>query len=191
MQPYKTLAPLLMLVAGAAAGQNLVCPTASSASAASCETFHFHIQMYRQDTKQLVEVYGVNQFASQNACERARDVQMKLKLAIVHHIRRVQNQPQYEPDRFGPCHCDMTIEKSSPTLLTDVQRSVQVRLAEDIHLRVRDRLLESGLPTDSELVRSATAAFTTPTAQLGGPRIVPIPPTAAPPPVNPATDLKP
>jgi hypothetical protein len=190
MHPYKTLVPLVMLVAGVAAGQNLVCPTASSASGAPCETFHYHVQMYRPDTRQLVELYGLNQFASLSACERARDAQMKRNLAIVDHIRRAQNQPQYEPDRFGPCHCDMTIEKSSPNFLGELQRSSQVRVAEDIKLHVRDRLLDSGLASDSELVRSATAPPPAPPALLGGPRIIPIPPAGAAPPSINVSDLK-
>jgi hypothetical protein len=191
MHPYKTLVPLVMLVAGGAVAQNLVCPTASSASGAQCETFHYHVQLYRPDTKQLVELYGINQFASQSACERARDAQMKRNLSIVDHIRRAQNQPQYEPDRFGPCHCDMTIERSSPNVLGDPERSAQVRMAEDIRLRVRDRLLDSGLQSDSELVRSATAPASAPTALVGGPRIVPIPPSAAASSSMNASDLKP
>jgi hypothetical protein len=179
MHPYKTLFPLVVLVAAAATGQTLMCPNASSASGAPCETFHFHVQLYRPDTRQLVELYGINQFASQGACERARDAQMKRNLAIVDHIRRAKNEPQYEPDRFGSCHCDMTIEKTNPNFLGDLQRATQVRTAADIRLRVRERLLDSGLSSDSELVRAATAAPPSPAALLAGPRIAPMPPPAA------------
>jgi hypothetical protein len=134
--------------------------------------------MYRPETKGFVELYGVNQFASQSPCDRARDAQMARNLALVDHMKRVVNDQQYQPDRFGTCHCDMTVEKSSPNYLTDVQRMAQLRLAEDVRLRVRERLMSERVTTDSELIRGLSAT-PPPNALLGGPRLAPLPPPQA------------
>src|SRR5688572_29613307 len=61
-----------LAAATAVAQPALVCPTAPAGR--PCDTYHFHVQMYRVDTKQWVEVFGVNQFASAVACDRARDL---------------------------------------------------------------------------------------------------------------------
>src|SRR5438552_6434715 len=137
------LPPLLLsiaLVTGAAAAQTLDCP---GSAGARCDTFHFHVQMYRPDTRGFVEVYGINQFSSQAACDRARDAAMKRNLAVVDFFKRVRNESQYEPDRFGACHCDMTIDKTNQRYLTDTQRAAQLRLAEDIRQKVRERLMDA------------------------------------------------
>ena len=95
------LPPLLLsiaLVTGAAAAQTLDCP---GSSGARCDTFHFHVQMYRPDTRGFAEVWGTNQFASQSSCERARDATMRRNLAVVDHMKRVAKDNNFEPDRFG------------------------------------------------------------------------------------------
>lgn len=181
----------LVALAGAAAasGQSLLCPPAVTTTGA-CETFHYHVSMFRPDTRQFAEVYGANQFASQTACEHARDAAMKRNGAIVDYFHRVKNDDRFQADVFGTCHCDMTVERSSPNYLNEAQRAAQVRLAEEIRQRVRERLIDSGLTTDNELVRFAD--FTPPApAVLGGPKLVPLPaaePTIAT--VGIASDLK-
>jgi hypothetical protein len=171
------LPPLLLsiaLVTGAAAAQTLDCP---GSAGARCDTFHFHVQMYRPDTRGFAEVYGINQFSSQAACERARDAAMKRNLAVVDFFKRVRNESQYEPDRFGTCHCDMTIDKANPRFLTDAQRTAQLRLAEDIRQKVRERLMDADITTDSELIRDVGPAPVA-SSPLGGPKLVPLPPNA-------------
>ncbi len=165
---------VLVAATGAAFAQPLSCPPGSNLSGHPCEAFHFHVQMYRPDTKGFFEAYGTNQFASQSACDRAREAQMSRNLAVVDHMKRVGNEQQYQPDRFGTCHCDMTIEKTSPNFLTDLQRLAQIRTTEEIRGRVRERLLAENATTDSEVIRGLSA---TPTANalLGGPRLVPLP----------------
>ncbi len=184
--------PILALVAaaGAASGQQLSCPPSSNLSGRPCETYHYHVLMYRPDTKALAEVYGINQFASQSACDHAREAAMARNLAVVDYMKRVANDQQYQPDRFGTCHCDMTIEKSSPNFLTDLQRTSQIRLAEEIRERVRERLMSENATTDSDVIRGL-ASVIPPNALLGGPRLAPLPPpqvvaTAA----NAADDLR-
>lgn len=120
----------------------------------------------------------MNQFASQPACDRARDAAMKRNLAIVDHMKRVAGDNNYEPDRFGTCHCDGSVEPSMPTFLNDAQRVAQTRTMEEIRQRVRERLLDSGLTSDAELVRSLYPP-PVPNAAIGGPRVVP-PPQSAP-----------
>lgn len=152
-------AALLMLLAAplAATAQTMLdCP--SAASVAHCDTFHFHVQMYRPDNRTFLDLWGINQFASQASCERARDAQMKRNLAVVNYFRTTRGEQNYEPDRFGLCHCDMSLDKTNPRYLGDAQRAAQLRLVEDVRQRVRERLLDSGLPSDSEIVHNVMAA---------------------------------
>ena len=181
----------ILIAVPAMAQQTLVCPPPSSASAHPCEVYHYHMQMYRPETRLFAELTGVNQFASESACDRYRDAHIARNLAIVDYFKRVRNEQQYEPDRFGVCHCDMTIEKMSPAYLSDQQRLTQLRTAEDIRLRVREKLLDSGLKSDSELVRGLITP-PTPLALLGGSKLVPVaPPSPAASATNSPDDLKP
>ena len=174
----RSLVPAALLAfAMPATAQLLTCPPLSTSTHA-CELFHYHVAMYRPDTRGFSEVWGTNQFASQASCDRARDAAMKRNLAVVDQRKRVANDNNYEPDRFGPCHCDGSIEPSSPTFLNDAQRTAQLRLAEEIRQRVRERLLDSGLTSDAELVRGLYPQ-PVPNAVIGGPRVVP-PPASAP-----------
>jgi len=185
------LAFLAMLsLASAALGQKLDCPAPTAAAAHPCEAFHYHVLMYRPDARTFAEIYGTPQYASLAACDRARTAAMKSNLATVDFFKRVRNEQQYEPDRFGTCHCDMTIEKSSPNYLTDAARQAQMRLAEDIRLHVREKLIDAGMTTDSDFVRALTIPLST-NATLSGAKIVPMPSRMAAPPTEiSAVDLR-
>lgn len=165
---------LLLLAATLAAGiayaqQALVCPP--NASNQACDKFHYHVAMFRPDTKATIEIQGTAVFASPAACERARDAELKRNTAVVDYFRR-KGEAKYEADRFGPCHCDAT---------TDAQKPIQLRNAEEVRWRVRERLLDSDLLSDNELVRGLWADHPS-MSLLGGPRLVPLP-QAAPAPV--------
>jgi hypothetical protein len=174
----RPLIPLALALGGApfalAQAPSLTCPP--SPSGRPCDTIHYHVAMYRPDTRQFTELSGINQFASQSACDRARDAAIKRNEDVVAFLR--QKDQQYPPDRFGPCHCDLTIDKSSPTYLNDLQRIAQVRQAEEIRQRVRERLLDRNVPTDSELMRGLHPPPVY-TPLLGGPKLV-APPAAVP-----------
>ena len=187
----RTLLFLAMLpLASAALGQKLECAPAAAPLAQPCETFHYHVLMYRPDTRGFAEISATPQFASASACERARAAAIRTNLAIVDFFKRVRNEQQYEPDRFGTCHCDMTIEKSSPNFLTDASRIAQIRLAEDIRLHVREHLLDADLTSDSELVRSLATPVSN-ASLLAGPKLVPLPSKSAAASVeNPTSDLR-
>jgi hypothetical protein len=179
---------LLMLAALPLAAQtpSLTCPPPAGGRA--CETFHYHVQLYRPDTKQRVEFYATPQFATQSACERARDARVEANAKVVEFIR--VKQPQYDVDRYGPCHCDTTNDKSSSYFLTDAQRAAQIRMAEDIRLRVRERLLDMGLLSDNETVRALDIDPPS-TPMLGAPKLVPPPQNIAAPIATSPDDLKP
>lgn len=172
---FRTLFRLALLLAGAqlAGAQTLVCPPSPAVANRPCEAFHYHVAMYRPDTRAFVELYGINQFASQTACDRARDAAVKVNDSVAAFLRQKDNQ--YQADHFGPCHCDLSIDKSSPNFLSDLQRIGQVRQAEEIRQRVRERLLDNNVPTDSELVRGLAPPPST-TPLLGGARLVQLPP---------------
>ncbi|HKS24582.1 MAG TPA: hypothetical protein VJZ76_17405 [Thermoanaerobaculia bacterium] len=172
MRVYASGLLVAAVTAGSALGQALLCPP-SATPPARCDVFHYHVMMYRPDTRGFIELSGINQFASQSACERARDAAMRHNLAVVDFYRK-RNDNRYEPDKFGPCHCDM-----SATYLNDAARNAQLRLAADTKLRVRERLMDAEVPTDSELMRSADPPAGSP---FGAAKLVPLPP--APPPTT-------
>jgi hypothetical protein len=161
----------IALLTGAAAAQTLDCPGAA-ALAGRCDVFHFHVSMYRLETKTFAEVWGINQFSSMAACERARDAAMKHNLMVVDYFKRVRNESQYEPDRFGSCHCDLSVDRASAKFLTDAQRASQLRLTEDIRQRIRERFMDQKILTDNELYRFTEAPST---SALAGAKIVPVP----------------
>ena len=161
--------------AGILLAQPLTCPAVSAATAHPCDTFHYHVQMYRPDTRAFVDLYGIDRFASQSACDRARDAQFRRNMAVVEFYRAHGDQ-QYQADKIGPCHCDMTVERSSPNYLGDMQRIAQLRLAEEVRQRVRERLLDRDVPSDSDLVRLPPQTMN---PLVGGPKIVPLPQRAA------------
>jgi hypothetical protein len=174
-----------LAASAASAQQALVCATQPAGR--PCEVFHFHVQLYRPDTKQFVEVSGVNQFATQAACDRARELHAATNAKAVEYLRGIKKQ--YEADRVGPCHCDMTAEKSAPGFLTDAQRLSHVRQLEETRLRLRERLLDEKLTSDSETVR---ALWSDPpsTPQLSEPKFAPMPQKAPAPVLTATEDLK-
>ena len=178
---------LLCLAVTAFAQQPLVCST--TATGRPCEAFHYHVQMYRPDTKTFIEIAGGNQFATQASCERARELQVAANAKVVEYFRVTREQRQYEPDRIGPCHCDMTIDRAAPNYLSDMQRAAQLRAAEEARLRVRERLLDNKLTSESEIVRGLWADAPT-TPLLGGPRLAPLPQSAPAPILTATEDLR-
>lgn len=174
------LAAAALAAAPLSAQQGLVC--AGVPAGRPCDAFHYHVQMYRPDTKQFVDVTGGTPFATQAACERAREAQVAANQTVVEFFRGTKQQ-QYPEDKFGPCHCDMTSDRSSSSYLPEAQRELQLRSAEEARLRVRERLLDNKVPTDAPAMR---ALYVDPpvTPLLAGPKLVPLPQTA---PVAPAT----
>jgi hypothetical protein len=175
--------PLFAAMAIAFAGlspalaQSLVCPPVAAVAGRPCETFHYHVLLFRPDTREFFELYGINQFASLGACDRARDAQFKRNMAVFEFMR-AQRRDWWQADKFGPCHCDMTIERASPNALTDAARAQQIQDAEEIRQRVRERLLDAKALPDSDVVRNLAPPLSA-TPLIGGPKLVPLPPPAA------------
>ncbi len=168
---------LAMVSVAPALAQPLVCPPVAAVAGRPCETFHYHVQMFRPDTREFYELYGINMFASMGACDRARDLQFKRNMTVVEFFR-TQRRDWWQADKFGLCHCDMTVEKASPNALTDAARAQQVRDAEEIRQRVRERLLDLKAPADGEPIRGLAPPVST-TPLIGGPRLVSMPPPVA------------
>jgi len=154
----------------------LVCPAPPAGRA--CELYHYHVQAVRPDTRQRVEIFATPQFATQSACERARELRAAASQKVTDFIRA--KQEKYEGERIGPCHCDMTGD----------QAQAQIRLAEEIRLRTRERLLDMGLTSDSEIVRALDVDPPV-TALLGTPKLVPPPQNVPVPIATTADDLRP
>jgi hypothetical protein len=160
-----------------ALAQPLLCPPVASAAGKPCEMFHFHVQLFRPESRDFTELYGINQFASTAACERARDAQFKRNMSVVEFMH-AQRRDWWQADKFGPCHCDMTVEKDSPNFLSEPARMQQLRDAEEIRQRVRERLIDAKALPDSEVIRSIASMVST-TPMIGGPKIVSMPAPAA------------
>jgi hypothetical protein len=153
--------------------QPLLCPPVASAAGKPCELFHFHVQLFRPEPRDFLELYGVNQFASMASCERARDAAFKRNMSVVEYMR-AQRRDWWQADKFGPCHCDMTVEKASPNFLSEDARTQQVRDAEEVRQRIRERLIDAKALPDSEVMHNIAPAVTA-TPLIGGPKFVAMP----------------
>ncbi|HUR81850.1 MAG TPA: hypothetical protein VM733_13880 [Thermoanaerobaculia bacterium] len=172
---------LSIFLAAAAGAQQapLTCPPAPAGR--PCESFHYHVAMFRPDPRGFAEIAATTDYATQAACERARELAVAANGTVVAAMR-VKDQ-KFEADKFGPCHCDMTA-------LTADQRALQLRTAEDIRLRVRERLLDIRTAPDAEAMRALYSEPPLSTA-LTMPKIAPLPSSAPAPLVTSADDLKP
>jgi hypothetical protein len=160
-----------------ALAQPLLCPPVASAAGKPCELFHFHVELFRPESRDFVELYGINQYASMASCDRERDAQIKRNASVAGYLR-TQRRDWWQADKFGPCHCDMTVEKESPNFLSDAARMQQLRDAEEIRQRIRERLLDAKALPDSEVMRNIAAAVSV-TPMIGGPKFVAMPPPVA------------
>jgi hypothetical protein len=156
-----------------ALAQPLLCPPVASAAGKPCETFHFHVQLFRPESRDFLELYGIDQFASMASCERARDAQFKRNMSVVEFMH-TQRRDWWQADKFGPCHCDMTVEKASPNFLSEAARTQQLRDAEEIRQRVRERLIDAKALPDSEVMRNIAPPLSA-TPLIGGPKFVSMP----------------
>jgi hypothetical protein len=160
----------------AMAQPSLVCPPSSTTEGIGCDAYHYHVQLYRPDPKGFVVSTATPRFASQAVCEKVREAHVARNAAVVQYFRKTKNQQQYEADRFGPCHCDLTSEKTNVAFLNEAQRIAQIRAVEDVRLLVREKLLDSGLTSGDELVRSLLVPLPT-FPLLSSPKVVMLPQT--------------
>ncbi len=179
MKPTTAVLLASCFAAGVAFAQPaLVCPPSSSTPAGGCEAFHYHVQLFRPEPRGFVDATATPRFASQAVCEKVREAHVARNAAVVQYFRKTKNEQQYEADRFGPCHCDLTGEKTNAAFLNEAQRNAQVRAVEEVRLRVREKLLDSGLTTGDELVRNLLVPLPS-LPLLSGPKVVNLPQTAA------------
>lgn len=176
---------LSVLIPVPLAAQALTCSSGSGTAPQNCTLFHYHVQVWKPDTKTHVELYGTSSFASLSSCENARAAQQKRNQAIVDHVKRTEPKAQYELNRFGPCHCDQTGDKGNPYFLDEEGRLRQLRTSEEINSKIRERLYDLDVKSDSELIRTLAApppnygasvwAKNVSMPELGGSTVVEIP----------------
>lgn len=148
------LVGLTLVSAGAGAQAPLTCQSGAGIDPANCAVVHYHVKMYRPDTKTSVELTGINEFASRTACEAALAAERARNTAVVEFLKKNEPRLQYQADQFGACHCDMTRTQSSANFLDDAKRTAERRTQLDILARVRLRLIDSNALPNSELVTS-------------------------------------
>ncbi len=147
-------AGIALTASGAYAQSPLTCQSGAGIDPANCAVVHYHVRMYRPDTKTSVELTGVNRFASRGACESALAVERARNTAAVDFLKKNEPRLQYQADQFGACHCDMTQTTTSANYLDDAKRAAERRVQLDILAKVRLRLLDSDALPNSDLVRS-------------------------------------
>lgn len=149
---------IFTVFSGPAFAQSLLCTPSPGGSTRPCEAHHYHLQLYRLDTKTSQEFWGLNGFASSEACEAARSAVERAHQAIAAFIRAKQPKAVAEQARIGPCHCDLTHDRTNAKFLDETQRLRQIRDAEEIKARLRERLLDMDMPAESELIRALVVA---------------------------------
>src|SRR5687768_14343992 len=135
MKSFRVALAASCIAAVASAQSALVCPPSAAAAApGGCEAFHYHVQVFRPEPKGFVDATATPRFATQAACEKVREAHIARNLVVVNYFKKTKNEQQYEADRFGPCHCDFTAEKTNAAFLNDAQRLAQMRSVEDARL---------------------------------------------------------
>lgn len=150
---FTHFALVLFATSVSARAQSLTCQAGTTAPDAACKVFHYHVQVWRPDTRALTEVYGTPQYATVESCERARSARQAANQQVADHFKALKKENAFTPSRYGTCHCDLTADRSSPNYLDDVKRAQQTRAFADALGRQRERLLDRGLDSSSPLVR--------------------------------------
>lgn len=130
----------------------MTCQLGSGADSAQCNVFHYHVQMYNPDRKARVELSGVNEFASQAACEAALAEEQVENQATVKFMAQNDPREKFQPNVYGPCHCDMTRNPSSPNRLDPERRIAELRMQQEIVAFTRELLLDAKAPESSSVV---------------------------------------
>jgi len=130
----------------------MTCQLGSGADAASCNVFHYHIQMYNPEQKTRVELTGVNEFATLAGCDAALAKEQTENATVVRFMTENDPREKFQPDLFGPCHCDMTHAASSPNKLTPERRVAELRKREEINAQTRELLLDAKADPTSAVV---------------------------------------
>jgi hypothetical protein len=123
----------------------MTCQLGSGADSAKCSVFHYHVQVYDPSKKARVELTGVNEFASQAACEAELGAAQAHNQALVKFMTTNVPRQKFQPDVFGPCHCDMTRSASSPNRLDPNRRVAELRMQQEIIAETREILLDAGV----------------------------------------------
>lgn len=154
----------------------LICPSGSSSAAGgSCRMRHYHVAMWRPDTKGFEEIFGQNSFASLPACEKAMELETKENQAAIAALLTADKDAKVATNRYGPCHCDMTLDRSNPNFLTDDHRDQKRRAAAEIVLKLRDRLLSAEVNSGSDLVRALWTSSNDYRSPITESRLTPLP----------------
>jgi hypothetical protein len=157
MRPTSTFLLVLTLALpglSAHAQAPMTCQMGSGADSAKCDVFHYHMQMYNPSRKTRVELSGVNEFASQAACEAALARAQSENQALVKFMTQNDPREKFQPSLFGSCHCDMTRSPSSPNWLDAERRVAELRMQQEIIGDTRELLLDAGAPANSAIVTS-------------------------------------
>jgi len=142
------VAPATMTLAQAP----MTCQLGSGADSARCDVFHYHVQVYSPEKKTRTELTGVNEFASQAACEAALAAAQAKNQALVKFMTENDPREKFQADVFGPCHCDMTRNPSSPNRLDPERRIGELRYQQEVVADTRELLLDANAPESSAVV---------------------------------------
>ncbi len=130
----------------------MTCQLGTGVDSAQCNVFHYHVQMYNPNQKTRVELTGVNEFASQAACEATLAEEQAENVALVKFMTQNDPREKFQADVFGQCHCDMTRSAGSPNRLDENQRISELRMQQEIIAATRELLLDANAPASSTVV---------------------------------------
>lgn len=150
----RTFLAFTIAIAGfpASAQAPMTCQLGSGADSAKCDVFHYHVQVYNPSKKTRVELSGVNEFASQEACAAALAVAQARNQELVKYMTQNDAREKFQADVFGPCHCDMTRSPSSPNWLDPERRIAELRMQQEIVADTRELLLDANALETSSVV---------------------------------------
>lgn len=150
MSRLSVLMTMLMLSASAipAGAQILTC---SDAGSGECHFVHYHVQSYNDATRNFVELYGTNRFATIELCEAERTRRMNIEKQLVSYVLKLAPRARVKESNFGSCHCDMTSDPASRYFLDDASRFERMHLQRSISFQLLEEAFDKGLPTDSPL----------------------------------------
>lgn len=166
---------LTIVFASAGAAQNLALTCPAAAAGGSCRMHHYHVQMWQPDTTGFQEIFGQNSFASLAACEKGKELEARENQTAIAALLTADKDAKVVTNRFGACHCDMTLDRSNPNFLTDDLRDQKRRAAAEGVLKLRDRLLSEEVTSGSELVRALWTSSIDYRSPITESRLTPLP----------------
>lgn len=118
----------IALGSGAAVSQELVCP-GTPVPDEECTEWHYHVEIWLPDLNSFQRIYAFAPLATAVECQEVRDAAETQNHELISRLQTADPERSFQSNRFGPCHCDRTSDRSNAYYLSDAQRRAQMRVA--------------------------------------------------------------